>query len=84
MNSFLSGTTWKAHMSPRFEGMTMAQAKRLLGTILPSDPGYVDFHTPVKTFRTRETVPDSFDARTNWADCADVIGHIRDQSNCGR
>jgi len=28
-------------------------------------------------------VPESFNALTNWPKCASVIGHIRDQSNCG-
>merc|ERR1719192_2247244 len=27
--------------------------------------------------------PTDFDARTNWPECASVIGHIRDQANCG-
>jgi len=78
-----AGTTWKAHMSPRFEGMTMAQAKRMLGTVLPGDKGYVHFNFPEKTFTSDATLPDSFDSRDNWSSCSDVIGHIRDQSNCG-
>tara|TARA_B100000795_G_C22472291_1_gene313441 strand:+ start:159 stop:506 length:348 start_codon:yes stop_codon:yes gene_type:complete len=27
--------------------------------------------------------PDSFDSETNWPHCADIIGDIRDQSDCG-
>ena len=27
--------------------------------------------------------PDSFDSETNWPQCADIIGDIRDQSDCG-
>jgi len=76
-------TTWKAHMSPRFDGMSMAQAKKLLGTIMPGDLGYVEPGLPEKAFRTTGDLPESFDSRENWASCADVIGHIRDQSNCG-
>mmetsp|Transcript_10704 Transcript_10704/g.30713 ORF Transcript_10704/g.30713 Transcript_10704/m.30713 type:complete len:348 (-) Transcript_10704:535-1578(-) len=78
-----AGSTWKAHMSPRFEGMTMAQAKRMLGTIMPNDLGYVDLGLPEKTFKHTVSLPDSFDSRDNWSTCADVIGHIRDQSSCG-
>lgn len=80
-----AGTTWKAHKSPRFEGMTMAQAKKLLGTIMPGELGYVEPSFGEKTqFKTAtDDLPDSFDSRDNWSDCADVIGHIRDQSNCG-
>jgi cathepsin B len=28
-------------------------------------------------------IPDSFDVRTAWPDCAPITGHVRDQSNCG-
>jgi cathepsin B len=28
-------------------------------------------------------VPESFDARKNWADCADIIGQIHNQGTCG-
>lgn len=31
----------------------------------------------------RINLPESFDARENWKECAEVIGHVRDQSNCG-
>ncbi|XP_018567776.1 cathepsin B-like [Anoplophora glabripennis] len=31
----------------------------------------------------RETIPESFDAREQWADCAAIIGEIRDQGACG-
>ncbi|XP_030747685.1 cathepsin B-like [Sitophilus oryzae] len=30
-----------------------------------------------------EELPESFDAREAWPDCADIIGFIRDQSTCG-
>lgn len=30
----------------------------------------------------RDTIPESFDAREQWPDCA-TIGEIRDQANCG-
>ncbi|XP_018567564.1 cathepsin B-like [Anoplophora glabripennis] len=32
---------------------------------------------------SRETIPESFDAREQWADCAAIIGEIRDQASCG-
>ncbi|XP_023310148.1 cathepsin B-like [Anoplophora glabripennis] len=31
----------------------------------------------------RETIPESFDAREQWSDCAAIIGAIRDQGSCG-
>jgi len=30
-----------------------------------------------------DTLPVNFDARVNWPECANVIGFVRDQSNCG-
>lgn len=30
-----------------------------------------------------EDVPESFDSREAWSDCAEIIGQIRDQSRCG-
>jgi len=29
------------------------------------------------------TIPESFDVRTNWPECAAITGHVRDQSSCG-
>jgi len=29
------------------------------------------------------TIPESFDVRTNWPECAAITGRVRDQSNCG-
>ena len=54
----------------------------MLGTIMPGDKGYI----PVELERTnfKDTpIPDSFDARTAFPQCAAIIGHVRDQSNCG-
>lgn len=79
-----AGTTWKAHMSPRFEGMTKAQAKKLLGTIMPDDMGYVDLGLLEKEVEAKaDVLPKNFDSREKWSSCSNVIGHIRDQSNCG-
>ncbi len=30
-----------------------------------------------------KALPDTFDARLAWPQCANVIGNIRDQSQCG-
>lgn len=77
-------TTWKAAVPVRFANATIADVKVMLGTIMPGEEGY---DTPLleKTkFETADSaIPESFDARTNWANCASVIGRVRDQSNCG-
>ncbi|XP_066261464.1 cathepsin B-like [Euwallacea similis] len=38
---------------------------------------------PVLIHDEAEDVPESFDAREAWPDCAEIIGLIRDQSRCG-
>jgi Papain family cysteine protease len=85
--------SWQAHMSPRFEGYTVADAKRIVdGTVLRGYPNYMELpqrkHTSVKqnfigkTY-TAADIPESFDAREAWPKCADLIGTARDQSDCG-
>jgi cathepsin B len=32
---------------------------------------------------TNDYLPLSFDARTNWSNCANIIGLVRDQADCG-
>jgi hypothetical protein len=36
-----------------------------------------------KTEANDDDIPESFDAREKWTQCADVIGTIPDQSSCG-
>jgi len=76
-------TTWTAHDSPRFTNGSLADVKRLCGTVRPHETGF--FQLPPKVFAPIDTssVPDAFDSRTQWPQCASVIGHIRDQSDCG-
>ncbi|CAJ0594679.1 unnamed protein product [Cylicocyclus nassatus] len=49
---------------------------------------YMDKTFAEKTVERREflgddPLPESFDARDKWPKCAGIIGHIRDQSECG-
>jgi cathepsin B len=76
------GTTWKAAVNPRFVNMTIADAKRELGTILPHEEGYIAPQLERTTFGATE-IPTSFDARNAWPACNSVIGNVRDQSSCG-
>ena len=57
-------TTWVAGHNDKFDGMTVAQAKTLMGTLLdgPRPPALVSEYDA-------DAVPDSFDARTQWPDC---------------
>ena len=72
-------TTWTASSDQGsfFSGMTIAQAKRLMGakkitTSLPPKP---------KSTNT-VALPDNFDIRQKWPQCASMFA-IRDQSACG-
>jgi cathepsin B len=82
----LEKNTWKAAISPRFATATAADIRVLLGTRMRGMPGYVEptglevkttFATPL------HAIPESFDARDAWPQCAGIIGHVRDQSSCG-
>jgi len=77
-------TTWKAEISTRFANATRADVKKLLGTVLPSEPGYYEPEVEKKVFKLAgSTIPESFDVRTAWPNCAAITGRVRDQSNCG-
>ena len=73
---------WKASAQSRFKKLTLKDVRVLLGTIV--DDEYK--HTlPVisRGHIESSSLPTDFDSRTQWSNCADVIGHIRDQSACG-
>jgi len=62
-----------------FEGVSVEQVKRLLGVLKSSD----ETRLPVRTYKfDRASIPDSFDARTQWPKCP-TIKEIRDQGSCG-
>lgn len=72
---------WRAELSPRFEGLSRDDARRLCGTVI----GPHAFRLPElePELEAVGDLPASFDARQNWPECSGVIGRIRDQSNCG-
>jgi len=72
-------TTWTASMDQGSSaGITKAEARALCGTLRGGGPSLLK-----KTFKGQNIqVPDSFDARSYWPQCA-TIGVIRDQSACG-
>jgi len=70
-------TTWKASLDQgHLSGITIDQAKVLCGSRKGGPK------LPRKTYNGKITVPDSFDSRTNWPQCA-TMKQIRDQSACG-
>jgi len=75
-------TTWKAGVNEYFENAPMHGVRRMMGALDDTHlrnkaPRHYNFEL------SSEAIPDSFDARTAWPKCADVIGNIRDQSSCG-
>jgi hypothetical protein len=60
------------------------QAKRLQGT-KRHDPMWAEkkASVPILVLPEPDAIPTSFNATANWPACAGVIGHIRDQSDCG-
>lgn len=76
-------TTWKAARPIKFNNATVADVKKMLGTVLPHEEGF--YEPAEKTLFATEstTIPTDFDVRTNWPECSSVTGLVRDQSNCG-
>ena len=71
---------WKAKLSPRFAGRSLAYAKDLCGTRV----GMLT-KLPVSPTVPAGSLPTSFDARTapQWSACKDRLSHVRDQADCG-
>mmetsp|Transcript_43020 Transcript_43020/g.31407 ORF Transcript_43020/g.31407 Transcript_43020/m.31407 type:complete len:352 (-) Transcript_43020:189-1244(-) len=77
-------TTWRAAVPVRFANATVADVKKMLGTILPHEEGYIAPSKEKTVFSVKDSdIPESFDVRTAWPQCASISGHVRDQSSCG-
>jgi cathepsin B len=77
-------TTWKAAKPIKFTNATLADVKRMLGTVLPGEEGYYEPAERKSLFATSDAaIPTDFDVRTNWPNCAPITGMVRDQSDCG-
>ena len=73
------GTTWKAGVNNRFEGLSEVDVRRQMGVI---QGGPLDIKLPEKDITPLKDIPDSFDARIHWPDCP-TIKEVRDQGSCG-
>eukprot|EP00352_Strombidinopsis_acuminata_P009271 CAMPEP_0176375148 /NCGR_PEP_ID=MMETSP0126-20121128/27304_1 /TAXON_ID=141414 ORGANISM="Strombidinopsis acuminatum, Strain SPMC142" /NCGR_SAMPLE_ID=MMETSP0126 /ASSEMBLY_ACC=CAM_ASM_000229 /LENGTH=409 /DNA_ID=CAMNT_0017736107 /DNA_START=62 /DNA_END=1291 /DNA_ORIENTATION=+ len=72
-------STWVAGINDKFDGASYKEVQALLGAIV--DPEWtIKLHPKDSTVND---LPTNFDSRENWSECADVINHVRDQSNCG-
>lgn len=76
-------TTWKAARPTKFNNATVADVKRMLGTVLPHEEGFYEPAAKTTWTTTSDAIPTEFDVRTNWPECSAVTGLVRDQSDCG-
>jgi cathepsin B len=76
------GATWTAGKNEHFKDFPASSFKHLLGVKRTAE-GSARLPSLLPTDVPMATIPDSFDARTAWPHCADVIGEVRDQSHCG-
>jgi len=56
--------------------MKIADLKRIMGTVV--DPVWTYKAPVMKSSNLKVELPATFDSRTQWPQCASVIGHIRD------
>jgi cathepsin B len=71
--------SWRAGLNSKFFNMTVREAQRLMGA--RRDPAR-RAALPVVSY-VAASIPAHFNATQAWPQCAGVIGHIRDQSDCG-
>jgi len=76
-------TSWKAEAPSRFGSFD--DVKMLLGAKLKGDSDYKEFLSakPEGLDEFSGDIPSDWDVRTAFPDCAEVSGHIGDQSACG-
>merc|ERR1712226_428119 len=83
------GVLWKANPHPRFASEAPGASKSLCGVNGDTKAIIKDLVQRGEIVKATEEdapavdIPESFDSATNWPNCAEVIGDIRDQSNCG-
>jgi len=71
---------WTAGRNGRFEGLTLRDAKKLLGVRIPESAVSCSHMMEKLPVVDMSDVPSSFDSRAQWPH---YIGSIRDQASCG-
>ena len=85
----IPGMTWEAGINERFDGAALGAARSLCGVKDNSHEELLDLArrgvvgSGAHPMYDGIDPPDSFDSEVNWPQCADTIGDIRDQSDCG-
>jgi len=71
-------------MRKRFEQTKLLNNRLQVSSLFPVVAGPAIGKTPKSVKERDDTpIPESFDARTKWDRCSDVIGHITNQKDCG-
>jgi len=73
--------TWKAGINERWKHATLKDVRKTLGTIV--DDKYKHRLPYINKNEIKADLPTDFDSRSQWPNCANIIGHVRDQSSCG-
>lgn len=71
---------WTAGVNTKFEGKTLDEVRSLMGA--KRDPKR-RAALRLSTIEPLAAPPATFNSTQAWPQCASVIGHIRDQSDCG-
>jgi len=74
------GSSWVAGPNSFFDGMTLEDARPLLGTALSHIADHMDKVLPESHYASNAAIPTDFDARTQWPS---LIHPVRDQQRCG-
>jgi hypothetical protein len=68
LSPLLVPSSWAAGRNSRFEGVTVQEARRMLGTRLSSFP--ISQHSSAPSYATISAIPDTFDASKQWPSCS--------------
>jgi len=81
------GVLWKAAAHPRFASQKPGASKYMMGVKGDQKKAIKDLMQSGEIVEAaldpNMEIPESFDSAENWPQCAETIGDIRDQSNCG-
>jgi len=73
-------SSWVAGVNPFFEGMSLEDARPLLGAALSHIAEHLDECLPEHAYDSNALIAAEFDARTQWPG---LIHPVRDQQRCG-
>jgi cathepsin B len=73
-------TTWTAEVN-KYHSWSLKNFKKLLGVPLSAIGKPSSLRTLVHEI-DEQAIPDQFDSRTNWPNCAS-LNEVRDQGSCG-